>query len=296
MSEQKIYNLLPGTFAPIFDDHIEQGTPEWHEWRKQGVGGSEIAPVMGASPWDTAWGVWERKTGRAPEKDLNKAMAHGQRCEPIARSMFEIETGVSVKPRLARHPDIPWLRVSLDAISLDGSVIGEIKCPGITTHTRYAAKGKVPPYYLPQIQAQLAATGAQVCKFYSAFIQDPEQDSEGDDYKLITVPRDEDYIVRMVARGDLFWECVKNDLELPADIFGVRDGVGANGLRDDKQFISLADEYMLAHVAFMDAYNQLQARREGIKTLMQKKQQTAAYTEQISCYLDDHGDLTVVVE
>jgi hypothetical protein len=37
---------------------------EWHAARKKGLGGSDIAAVMGVSPWQSPMDVWMSKTGR----------------------------------------------------------------------------------------------------------------------------------------------------------------------------------------------------------------------------------------
>ncbi len=38
---------------------LEQGTPEWLEWRKNGIGSSDIATIMGANPYQTPYQLWE---------------------------------------------------------------------------------------------------------------------------------------------------------------------------------------------------------------------------------------------
>ena len=39
------------------------GTPEWHASRTRALGGSEIAAVVGLSPWQSAFGLWHLKRG-----------------------------------------------------------------------------------------------------------------------------------------------------------------------------------------------------------------------------------------
>ena len=39
---------------------------EWHAWRAEGLGASEVAGVLGISPWATPWSVWARKMGLLP--------------------------------------------------------------------------------------------------------------------------------------------------------------------------------------------------------------------------------------
>ena len=41
-----------------------QGTSEWLENRKNHIGASDAPVVMGVSPWDTPYKLWENKLGR----------------------------------------------------------------------------------------------------------------------------------------------------------------------------------------------------------------------------------------
>ena len=43
---------------------------EWLEWRRQGIGSSDSASIMGTSPYTTPYQLWEEKLGRKrPEKN-----------------------------------------------------------------------------------------------------------------------------------------------------------------------------------------------------------------------------------
>ena len=42
--------------------NAKYGTPEWHTFRKSGVGGSEVAAALGLSKWKTPYQLWLEKT------------------------------------------------------------------------------------------------------------------------------------------------------------------------------------------------------------------------------------------
>lgn len=42
---------------------LSQGTPEWHEWRKNGIGGSDATVVEGISPYRTPRQLFYEKKG-----------------------------------------------------------------------------------------------------------------------------------------------------------------------------------------------------------------------------------------
>ncbi len=56
---------------------------------------------------------------------------------------------------------------SPDGLIADGEGILEIKCPIETTHTTTLMTDKVPSKYVPQIQWQMAVTGARFAHFIS---------------------------------------------------------------------------------------------------------------------------------
>ena len=42
---------------------------EWLDWRRGGIGSSDIAAIIGLSPWATPYSVWAEKTGRLDNHD-----------------------------------------------------------------------------------------------------------------------------------------------------------------------------------------------------------------------------------
>ena len=47
---------------------MDQNSPEWHEWRRKGIGSSDAPAVMKVSPWMTPYMLWEIKRGVAQEE------------------------------------------------------------------------------------------------------------------------------------------------------------------------------------------------------------------------------------
>lgn len=145
---------------------MDQGSSEWKAWRKNGIGASDIAAIMCLSPWSTPFKVWEEKTGRSEGFEGNAATIRGNELESKARKRYELENLEDMPPAVAVHPMYDICRVSLDGIRSDRKLILEIKCPGEEAHS-LAKAGKIPDYYLPQVQYQLAVTGADMCHYFS---------------------------------------------------------------------------------------------------------------------------------
>lgn len=152
---------------------LNQGSPAWLAWRRGGLGGSDIAAVMGLSPYPDATreSVFADKVHGA-EREANFAMRRGTRLEPHARAAYEARQRCSAPPACVEHSDYPWARVSLDGLCSDHAVVNprrwelELKCPNWETHAA-ALEGIVPDHFLVQIQWQLLVCGLDACDYAS---------------------------------------------------------------------------------------------------------------------------------
>lgn len=70
--------------------HLTQGLPEWKTWRLQGLGGSDVAAIVGVSPYqDHTRAVVFAEKVHGIEREANFAMRRGNRLEPHARAAYE---------------------------------------------------------------------------------------------------------------------------------------------------------------------------------------------------------------
>ena len=53
---------------------------EWLQWRRGGLGGSDIAGVLGLSPWSSPWSVWA-------DKVINRSTIAWPANQPIERQV-----------------------------------------------------------------------------------------------------------------------------------------------------------------------------------------------------------------
>lgn len=144
---------------------LVQGSAEWHAHRAQSRNASETPIVMGVSPWVTQYQLWLQRTGRG-KSEVNPAMRHGTRLEPAAREAYELLTGHVMEPLVLAEGDYS---ASLDGITLDGSLILEIKCPAKGHDSdlwKQAQEGAVPEHYRWQIESQLMVSGAALAHLY----------------------------------------------------------------------------------------------------------------------------------
>ena len=179
---------------------MEQRTEEWFSARLGKVTASRVADVLakiksGESASRKNYKmelVVQRLTGKAGESFTNAAMEWGTEQEPFARMAYEAHTGTFVKEEgFVDHPTIEGFGCSPDGIVGDGLI--EIKCPNTANHIETVLDNKAPSKYIPQMQCQMACTGAKWCDFVSFDPRVPE------DLQLLVVrvERDQEYIDSM---------------------------------------------------------------------------------------------------
>jgi len=93
-------------------------TPEWHELRKSGIGGSDVAAVVGVSKWTSAYALWAQKSGLIPDDfSDSEAMEWGRLLEPVIRDKFadkHPEWNVIETDATFRSPKFPWMLGNVD--------------------------------------------------------------------------------------------------------------------------------------------------------------------------------------
>ena len=179
---------------------MEQRTEEWFSARLGKVTASRVADVLakiksGESASRKNYKmelVVQRLTGKPQESFTNAAMEWGTEQEPFARMAYEAHTGTFVKEDgFVDHPTIEGFGCSPDGIVGEGLI--EIKAPNTANHIETVLENKAPSKYIPQMQCQMACTGAKWCDFVSFDPRVPE------DLQLfvVRVERDQEYIDAM---------------------------------------------------------------------------------------------------
>ena len=157
-------------------DHLEQGSPEWHDARRgivtASVVGKLITPTLKVADNDYSRGLTttlaaERITGWTEETPMNSDMWRGVECEPFAREVYS--------EHYAPVTEVGFMRLEGDGFTLGYSPDGlvgddgliEIKSPRAKTHLRTILADEVPAHYMPQLQAGLLVSGRKWIDFVS---------------------------------------------------------------------------------------------------------------------------------
>lgn len=198
-------------------------TKKQHLIRKTGIGGSEVAAVLGVCPYKTAHDVWLEKTGRKEPEDLSKKpkIQLGIILEAPLAKKYAKQNKCQIKrlKQTLRHPKYPWLIGSPDGIFIIGNKILEIKTatyPG----KLWGASGTdiIPMNYILQVQHYMNVIGAvNECIINEsdiyACIFGGKNEKEDDVFRTYTIKRDNEIIDYMVSKIDTFWNYnVKKDM------------------------------------------------------------------------------------
>ena len=140
----------------------QQRSEAWLELRRQGLGASDMAAVMGVSPYKTPYQLWAEKTGATPPQKVGAAAQRGVILEDAVGRYYEEERGVKLRKsngiiRLKQHPRI--------MASLDRTIVGEPK--GIveikTSASPRWSMWPVPPEVVIQTHVQMGILGVEWC-------------------------------------------------------------------------------------------------------------------------------------
>lgn len=124
-------------------------SPEWHEMRRSGLGGSDIATVLGLNPYEPPSSIWRLKRGLDAPWGGNEATRRGQELESTVLDRLCARAGVERGPGVAfvRHPR--WdagvkLLANLDGTVESGGIL-EAKTTHPTSGTAHAYRRGAPP-------------------------------------------------------------------------------------------------------------------------------------------------------
>ena len=199
---------------------LVQGSKEWHQWRSGGIGASEVAIVLGVSPFKTRFQLWleKCKIAKAAPAHPNavKAMTRGTLLEPEIRAWYERKTGRKATPCTRAHPEYPFMLASYDGITDDGRNV-EIKASGKADHSA-AKKGKVSAKYIAQVQAQMAVAGLEVTDYVSHSgerdLATGQLSDEGG--AIVEVRADKEHQQKIIESVSWFWNLVQK--RTPPDV------------------------------------------------------------------------------
>ena len=182
---------------------FENGSPEWHKLREQGVGGSQVGTCLGLNPWESAFTAWARTVGKIEPKESTLAMRLGNLFEPVIKqawlsdnpsyTIYETGTWQSTKP------GYEWCHANPDGILVDAN--GELEILEIKM-SRYPWT-EVPAHYKAQVLWYMWVLGIRKAKLVALF--------GGNDIQTFEIAWDDFVAEANVAAVKRWWDCVQEE-------------------------------------------------------------------------------------
>jgi len=205
----------------------------WLEERRKGIGGSDVAAIMGLSPWKTAYQVYREKRKEVEDWGGNSLTDWGKRMEPAIRQWYSDETGRDVRlpDKIMHHPQHPFMLASLDGFTDDGRVV-EIKTARSGKDWGEPGTNQIPDYYAVQVHHYMTITGFQVA--------DIPVSIAGSSPSLYIVEADKEISEMIIEACAKFWERVQSGN--PPDPVTYADAVARFGkIKSDGSIIATTE-------------------------------------------------------
>lgn len=131
------------------------------ERRKSGIGGSDVAAVLGVSKWKTPYQLWLDKTSDTVEEKESDLLHFGSVLEQVIADEYARRNNVKVLRRnqMYRHEQHPELIANIDRYVVGGKIL-ECKTCNAYASSKFGEGGdEVPDEYLLQVQHYMHVTG-----------------------------------------------------------------------------------------------------------------------------------------
>lgn len=168
------------------EKELPQKSQEWLDFRRNGIGASEVPKVMGHLPafWGGPFNIFALKLG-APPTPMNENMARGVKYEDTARELTtnhlkflrlgkpyalsnnvldlfnrKVEFSPNFKQLTVKHKDYPYIFSSFDGVDIKNKLILEIKCPKQENFIKILNNPILSDTYKTQVQTQLSVANS----------------------------------------------------------------------------------------------------------------------------------------
>jgi putative phage-type endonuclease len=191
--------------------------------RKQGIGGSDIAAIIGLSNWNTPYDIWLDKRTDEIDAEETEYQYWGTVLEDVVAKEYGKRTDRKVQRvnRTMEHPEAAFARANIDRAVINPDIAGTVRWKDgrLTTDRILECKtsnaftahmwgevdtDEVPDYYLVQVQWYLGITGCDVGDLAVLI--------GGNDYRNFTIQRDDEIISDLLEEGRKFWGLVQSGI------------------------------------------------------------------------------------
>lgn len=205
---------------------------QWEQERYKGIGGSEIASVLGCNKYQSAYQLWQVKTCKVEPFAGNNLTLWGHKLEDVVAQTYAELTGEKIRicHKHFSHKEYPFLLGNIDRLIVKNQNHGTkiLECKTCTDDTGTDGDGDkswgkgnvyhpvtkkilteddcVPMNYLLQVQHYMLVTGYECADLAVLFMRTR-------DFRIYTIHKNEDIQEAIKVNGTIFWKCVLNNVE-----------------------------------------------------------------------------------
>lgn len=244
---------------------ITQGTKEWHEWRRKGIGASDVAALFGKSPYKTKRDLFFEKAGLGEPEDEDRSyiFRKGHEAEAAIRKLFSKHTKIEISPACFEKENV--YLCSLDGYQR-GIAILEAKLVGKEVLSKAHTTGEIPEHHWIQVQSQLH--GSDSDKVFWGGV----------------APKVQDGVVVEFGRDEKFIKCIRAEVE---DFYGMLEKNIVPPM-SSQDTLFLTDPNLLAMAKELSILNAEMKEMELAYAELEKQIKDAAIHSKVKC-----GSLTI---
>jgi len=194
----------------LIPDNQGQYTPEDQEivFRfGRRINAGDAAAILWASPFESAYGLWQLKTGRKPRAPQTDAMRSGLAAEPVILQWYEKYKGINgIAQAWGISDEADYVQGKADFWAPGHRLLAEFKAPTRDDSADHALArdGTIPAHYKLQCLHLMEVFDAQAMDFVSW--------RSADDVAVIPVQRDSDYwLTVMWPAYAEFWDRIQRN-------------------------------------------------------------------------------------
>lgn len=184
-------------------------TTEQREARNKGVGGSDVASIVGISPWKDKHQLYLEKRGELEEEQLTGEIIHfGNVLEDVVADEYARRNNIKVERRnqMLSHKKYPWMLANIDRKVVGKKKGLECKTADKFTRGKWGEDGSddIPDHYRTQSEHYMIVTGL------------PEWDLAvligGNEYRQYHLQQDKELSEVIIEAEAHFWEGVQKGI------------------------------------------------------------------------------------
>ena len=202
-------NPFPETCDPVPEPATRY---EWLLQRREGIGSSDAAAIMGLSNFESPYSLWLDKRGEVPidVSGDNELQQWGHLLEPVIRQQAGERLGLEAKTCGALvSKDRPWQRCNLDGYFIAEDGIPILECKNTDARNADQWDEQIPDAAEIQVAHSMAVTGAPYA-WVAGLIG-------GNRLALHRVERNPNIVDILIEEEAKFWQYVQSDTPPPAD-------------------------------------------------------------------------------